>query len=63
MEARRNHPEGFAPLYEALLAGGGTQTYVEALAPFGLNPRDKAFWAAGCARLERLVDAFEALVD
>jgi oligoendopeptidase F len=63
MEARRNHPDGFAPIYQALLAGGGTQTYVEALAPFGLNPRDKAFWAAGCARLERLVDAFEALVD
>ena len=63
MEARRIHPDGFAPLYEGLLAGGGTQTYVEALAPFGLNPRDKAFWAAGCARLERLVDAFEALVD
>ena len=63
MEARRSHPDGFAPLYEALLAAGGTRTYVEALAPFGLNPRDKAFWAAGCARLERLVDEFEALVE
>ncbi len=62
MEARRAKPEGFAPLYEALLAAGGTKTHVEALAPFGLDPRDKAFWAAGCARLERLVDEFEALV-
>jgi len=26
------------------------------------DPRDKAFWAAGCAQLERLVDEFEALV-
>jgi oligoendopeptidase F len=61
MEARRRQPDGFAPLYEALLAAGGTKTYVEALAPFGLDPRDKAFWAAGCARLSRLVDEFEAL--
>jgi len=62
MEARRANPEGFAPLYEQLLAAGGTKTYVEALAPFGLNPREKAFWAAGMKQLERLVDEFEALV-
>jgi oligoendopeptidase F len=61
-EARRNDPKGFAPLYEDLLAAGGTRTYVEALAPFGLNPREKAFWESGCAGLERLVDEFEALV-
>jgi oligoendopeptidase F len=62
MEARRRSPGGFAPLYEDLLAAGGARTYVEALAPFGLDPRDPAFWSAGCARLERLVDEFEALV-
>jgi oligoendopeptidase F len=62
MQAREAHPEGFAPLYEDLLAAGGSRTYVEALKPFGLDPRQKAFWAAGCARLERLVDEFEALV-
>ena len=62
MEKRREDPESFAPLYEDLLAAGGTRTYVEALKPFGLNPREKAFWAAGCAQLERLVDEFEALV-
>ena len=62
MEARRENPAGFAPLYEQLLAAGGTKTYVEALAPFGLNPREKAFWAAGMKQLERLVDEFEALV-
>jgi oligoendopeptidase F len=62
MEARRADPAGFAPLYEDLLAAGGTKTYVEALAPFGLNPREKAFWAAGMKQLERLVDEFEALV-
>jgi oligoendopeptidase F len=62
MEARRNDPAAFAPLYETLLAGGGTRTYVEALAPFGLDPRLPSFWRGGCQRLERLVDAFEALV-
>jgi oligoendopeptidase F len=62
MEKRRENPDGFAPKYEALLAAGGTKTYVEALAAFGLNPREKAFWAAGMKQLERLVDEFEALV-
>jgi oligoendopeptidase F len=62
MAARAAHPQGFAPLYEDLLAAGGTRTYVEALKPFGLDPREKAFWAAGCKRLEKLVDEFEALV-
>jgi oligoendopeptidase F len=62
MEKRREDPKAFAPLYEELLAAGGTKTYVEALAPFGLNPREKAFWAAGMKQLERLVDEFEALV-
>jgi oligoendopeptidase F len=61
-EARRGDPQGFAPLYQDLLAAGGARTYVEALAPFGLNPREKAFWEGGCARLERLVDEFEQLV-
>ena len=62
METRRKDPAAFTPLYRELLAGGGTRTYVEALAPFGLNPRDPAFWNIGCGRLERLVDQFEALV-
>jgi len=61
MERRRQDPVAFAPLYEALLAAGGAKTYVEALQPFGMNPREKSFWAEGCTRLERLVDEFEAL--
>ncbi|MDP3855489.1 M3 family oligoendopeptidase [Phenylobacterium sp.] len=62
METRREDPKAFAPLYEDLLAAGGTRTYVEALKPFGLNPREKAFWAAGVKQLERLVDEFDDLV-
>ncbi len=62
MEKRREDPVAFAPLYEDLLAAGGTRAYVEALKPFGLNPREKAFWAAGMSQLERLVDEFDDLV-
>ena len=61
MQAREQDPAGFAPVYEGLLAAGGSRTYVEALKPFDLDPRQQSFWAAGCARLERLVDEFEAL--
>jgi oligoendopeptidase F len=61
MEKRREDPAAFAPLYEDLLSAGGTRTYVEALKPFGLDPRKKAFWAAGVKQLERLVDEFAAL--
>ncbi|WP_439478484.1 M3 family oligoendopeptidase [Brevundimonas sp.] len=62
METRASDPEGFTPLYRELLAGGGSRGYVEALAPFGLNPRDPAFWTIGTKRLEGLIDRFEALV-
>jgi oligoendopeptidase F len=62
LEARRNDPEGFVPLYQDMLASGGARTYVEALRPFGLDPRRKAFWDSGCLQLERLVDEFEALI-
>ncbi len=62
MEKRREDPAAFTPLYKTLLSAGGTKTYVEALTPFSMNPRDKAFWKMGCARLEGLIDQFEALV-
>lgn len=62
METRAKDPAGFTPLYRELLAGGGAKGYVEALAPFGLNPRDPAFWTIGTKRLEGLIDRFEALV-
>jgi len=61
METRAKDPEAFTPLYRELLAGGGSKTYVEALEPLGLNPRDPAFWTIGTRRLEALVDQFEAL--
>jgi oligoendopeptidase F len=60
MAQRRKDPAAFAPLYENLLAAGGVNTYAEALAPFGLDPRRREFWASGCAALTRLVDEFES---
>jgi len=62
MTVRRQDPLGFAPLYRTLLAGGGARTYVEALAPFGLDPRERSFWRLGLSRLEALVDQFEAQI-
>jgi oligoendopeptidase F len=59
METRAKDPAGFTPLYRELLAAGGSRSYVEALAPFGLDPRDPTFWTIGTRRLERLVDEFE----
>ncbi len=61
MQARAKDPEGFTARYEALLAAGGTRTYVEALAPFGLDPRSPEFWRLGLDRLAGLIDRFEAL--
>ena len=61
MEKRLEDPKGFAPKYETLLKAGGSMTYVEALKPFGLDPREKLFWEGGLHRLERLIDEFEAL--
>ena len=55
--------DGFSPPdpETPAIAAGGSKTYVEALEPFGLDPRRKAFWEGGLGRLERLVDEFEAL--
>ena len=61
MEVRLADPKGFVPLYEDLLAAGGTRTYVEALAPFGLDARDPAFWQRGLGVIERLIDELEHL--
>lgn len=61
MERRSQDPAGFTARYEALLAGGGTRTYVEALAPFGLDPLKPEFWRMGLARLEGLIDRFETV--
>jgi len=53
--------EGFAERYLQMLAAGGTKTYSELLAPFGLNARDSAFWQGGLGVIERMIGELEEL--
>jgi oligoendopeptidase F len=53
--------EGFAERYLQMLAAGGTKTYSELLAPFGLNARDPAFWQGGLGVIERMIAELEEL--
>ncbi len=56
-----NAAEGFAERYLAMLAAGGTKSYAEVLAPFGLDARDRAFWQGGLGVIERMIDELESL--
>ena len=53
--------EGFAERYLAMLAAGGSKSYSELLAPFGLDARDPAFWSIGLSVIERLIGELEAM--
>ncbi len=53
--------EAFVPAYRALLADTGTGSAADLAARFGINLRDKAFWAASLAVFERDVAEFERL--
>ncbi|HTK98392.1 MAG TPA: M3 family metallopeptidase [Pseudomonadales bacterium] len=44
---RDDFGKDFEPLYLDLLRAGGSQSAVELMAPFGLDPRDPAFWRRG----------------
>ena len=52
---------GFAERYLQMLAAGGTKTYSELLAPFGLDARDPAFWQGGLGVIERMIGELESL--
>jgi oligoendopeptidase F len=52
---------GFAERYLAMLAAGGTKSYAELLAPFGLNARDPGFWQGGLGVIERMIEELEGL--
>ncbi len=56
-----NAAEGFAERYLAMLAAGGTKSYSELLAPFGLDARDPAFWQGGLGVIERMIEELERL--
>jgi oligoendopeptidase F len=56
----RSH-DGFVDRYFALLSAGGTKSYSELLAPFGLDARDPGFWQIGLGMIERLIGELEAM--
>jgi oligoendopeptidase F len=39
--------KAFEPMYLNLLRAGGSQSAIELMAPFGLDPRDPSFWRRG----------------
>ncbi len=60
--ARERLGERFEPLYLDLLRAGSTKDCVALLAPFGLDPTDPKFWAAGIeVSMGRMVAEAEAL--
>ena len=53
--------EGFAERYLAMLAAGGSKSYSQLLAPFGLDAKDPAFWNIGLSVIERMIGELEAM--
>jgi oligoendopeptidase F len=53
--------DGFAERYLAMLAAGGSKSYSELLAPFGLDAKDPGFWTIGLSVIERMISELEAM--
>ncbi len=53
--------DGFVTSYRNLLQAGGTERYDTALARFGLDPRDPAFWSMGLDMISGMIDELEGL--
>ena len=51
----------FVANYLELLKAGGSQRYDTALAPFGLDPADPAFWHRGLDMISGLIDEMEEI--
>jgi oligoendopeptidase F len=52
---------GFQDRYFEMLAAGGTLHHSRALAPFGLDAADPAFWEKGLGLIGRMIDELEAM--
>ncbi len=52
---------GFAEKYLDMLRAGGSKHHGALLAPFGLDARDKSFWAKGLGVVAGMIDELEAL--
>ncbi len=57
----RGAAQGFAEKYLDMLRAGGSKHHAELLAPFGLDARDKSFWAKGLGVVGAMIDELEAL--
>ncbi len=53
--------DGFAERYLSMLAAGGSKSYSELLAPFGLDAKDPGFWTIGLSVIERMIDELETM--
>ena len=53
----------FVQRYQDMLRSGGTRRHDEALAPFGLDARDKGFWSLGLDMLAGMIDELEEELD
>src|SRR5271165_4749540 len=53
--------EGFAERYLAMLAAGGSKSYAQLLAPFGLDAKDPAFWNIGLSVIDRMIGELEQM--
>lgn len=59
---RQQFGRDFEPMYLELLRAGGSKSAVELMQPFGLDPRDPAFWRKGIqGSIERWLDQAEGL--
>jgi pepF/M3 family oligoendopeptidase len=56
-------PDGFQERYDDLLRRTGQASPADLAADFGVDIRDRAFWARSLASLESSIDQFVALVD
>ena len=62
MERAGADPDGFAPLYEDAARGRRREDLCRGAGAVRPRPPRQGLLGRGCARLERLVDEFEALV-
>jgi oligoendopeptidase F len=44
-----------------MLAAGGSKSYSELLAPFGLDAKDPGFWTIGLSVIEGMIGELEAM--
>ncbi len=59
----KEHPEGFAEKYQAMLAMGGSDWPHAIVNPLGVDLTDPDFWKLGLAELEKMVIEAERLAE